>query len=57
VAHEIVSKGEDVTQTIGLLREARAERADEFADPEWRDLDDILGELVAKQGRTQPSDV
>jgi hypothetical protein len=57
VAREIVSKGEDVMQTIGLLREARAERADEFADPEWRDLDGIFGELVAKQGRTQPSDV
>jgi hypothetical protein len=57
VTHEMVSKGEAVMQTIGLLREARAQRADEFSDPEWRDLDDIFGELVARQGRTQPSDV
>jgi hypothetical protein len=52
VAHEMVSKGEDVKQTIGLLQAAKAKRADEFADPEWRDLDDICGRLVTRQGMT-----
>jgi hypothetical protein len=57
VVRDLVLDGEDVGQTIGLLQAARAQRVDAFDSQEWRDLDDILSQLVAKQMNVQPPGV
>jgi hypothetical protein len=57
VARDLILDGEDVGQTIGLLQAARAQRVDAFDSQEWRDLDDILSQLVAKQMNVQPPGV
>jgi hypothetical protein len=52
VVRDLVLEEEDVEQTIGLLQGARAERSDEFAGQEWRDLDEIYNLLVTRQVAT-----
>jgi hypothetical protein len=49
VAQEWVIDGEDRGEALGLLRAAKAEREDAFSGPEWSDLGDILGLLMARQ--------
>jgi hypothetical protein len=49
MVRDLVLEEEEVERTIALLREARAERSDGFAGPEWRDLDEIYNLLLRKQ--------
>jgi hypothetical protein len=48
-ASEVTFEGEDVSQSVGILQAAKAERSDGFAREEWQDLDDIWELLVARQ--------
>jgi hypothetical protein len=51
VGDQIVSEGEDVTESLRLLSQAKAERGDLFAEEDLRNLNDAFDRLVARQAR------
>ncbi len=52
VADELVLDEEDVRQSLSLLADARAERADWFADQDLREFNEVFDLLAARQERS-----
>ena len=51
IADQVVFEGEDVTESVRLLGQAKAERGDLFKDEDLSDLNDAFDRLIARQAR------